>query len=59
MTTSDAKCHVEIKRRIAMGSDVLYKRKELIRGKLYKNLKNRIIKSMILGVVLYMYVLKI
>src|SRR6218665_2501648 len=53
MITSDAKCHVEIWRRIAMGKDAFYKRKELLRGKLNKNLKKRIIKSMIWSVVLY------
>ena len=53
MITTDAKCHVEIKRRIAMGKDAFYKRKELMRGKLNKNLKKRIIKSMIWSVVLY------
>ena len=51
MITNDAKCHVEIKRRIAMGKDAFYKRKELMRGKLNKNLKKRIIKSMIWSVV--------
>src|SRR6218665_2991673 len=35
MITSDAKCHVEI-RRIAMGKDAFYKRKDLLRGKLNK-----------------------
>src|SRR6218665_3666496 len=53
MITSNAKCHVEIRRRIAMGKDAFYKRKELLRGKLNKNLKKRIIKSMIWSVVLY------
>src|SRR6218665_1697523 len=43
-------CHVEIRRRIAMGKDASYK---LLRGKLNKNLKKRIIKSMIWSVVLY------
>ena len=52
MITLDAKCHVEIRRRIATGKDAFYKIKELIRGKL-KNLKKQIIKSMILSVVLY------
>jgi len=47
MITSDAKCHVDIRRRIAMGKDAFYKRKELLTGKLNKNLKKRIIKSMI------------
>ena len=36
-----------------MGKDAFYKRKELMRGKLNKNLKKRIIKSMIWSVVLY------
>ena len=53
MITNDAKCHVEIKRRIAMGKDAFYKRKELMRGKLNKNLKKRMIKTMIWSVVLY------
>jgi len=51
MITSDAKCHVEIKRRIAMGKDAFYKRKELIRRKLNKNLMKLIIKSMECGVI--------
>ena len=38
MITSDVKCHVEIRRRIAMWKDVFYKRKELLKGKLNKNL---------------------
>ena len=53
MITTDARCHVEIKRRIAMGKDAFYKRKELMRGKLNKNLKKRIIKSMIWSMLLY------
>src|SRR6218665_1702252 len=53
MITSDAKCHVEIRRGIAMGKDAFYKRKELLRGKLNKNMKKRVIKSMIWSVVLY------
>ena len=36
-----------------MGKDAFYKRKELLRGKLSKNLKKRIIKSGIWSVVLY------
>jgi len=35
-----------------MGKDAFYKRKELIRGKLNKNMKKRIMKSMIWIVVL-------
>src|SRR6218665_1994539 len=53
MITSDSKCRVEIRRRIAMGKDAFNERKELLRGKLTKNLKKRIIKSMICSVVLY------
>ena len=53
MITSDAKCHVEIRRRIAMAKDAFYKRKELLKGKLNNNLKKRIIKSMIWSVMLY------
>ena len=30
MITTDAKCHVEIIERIAMGKDAFYKRKELM-----------------------------
>src|SRR6218665_2922427 len=48
MITSDAKCRVERRRRIAIGNDALCKRKELLRGKLNRNLKKRIIKSMIM-----------
>src|SRR6218665_2525869 len=39
MITSDAKCHVEIRGRIAMGKDAFYKRKELLREKLNTNHK--------------------
>src|SRR5688572_6975549 len=53
MITNDAKCHVEIKRRIAMGKDAFYKRKELMTGKLNKNMKKRIIKYMIWSVMPY------
>ena len=52
MITNDAKYQVEIKR-IAMGKDVFYKRKELIRGELNKNLKKRIIKFIIWSLMLY------
>jgi len=37
MITTDAKCHREIKRRIAIGNKTLSKRKELLRGKLNRN----------------------
>lgn len=50
--TNDAKSHVDIERRITM-VQVSSIEKTLIRGKLSKNLKNRVIKSMIWSVVLY------
>ena len=50
---SDAKCHIEIKTRIAMGKEAFDKRKEILRGKLNKNLKKRIIKVMVWSVVTY------
>src|SRR6218665_1202229 len=53
ITTSDAKCHVEITRRKVMGKDAFYKIRDSIRGKLNKNLKKRINKSMIWSMVLY------
>ena len=53
MITTDAKCHREIKRRIAIGKEAFSKRKELLRGKLNKNLKIRMIKTLIWSVVLY------
>ena len=43
MITTDAKCHMEIKRRI--GEETFSKRKELLRGKLDRNQKKRMIKS--------------
>ena len=53
MVTQDAKCHMEIKRRINMGKDAFYKRKELMRGKLNRNLKKRMAKTLVWSVVLY------
>ena len=53
LITQDARCHEEIKRRIGMGKDAFYKRKELLRGKLSRNLKKKMIKTMIWSVVLY------
>jgi hypothetical protein len=52
VVTKDAKCHTEI-RRISMGKDAFYKRKELLRGKLNRNLKKRMIKTLVWSVVLY------
>ena len=51
MITSLTKCHVEIRKGIAMGKDAFYKRNKLLKGKLNKNLKKRRIKSMIWSVV--------
>ena len=41
MITTDAKCHREIKRRIAIGKEAFSRRRELLRGKLHRNLKIR------------------
>src|SRR6218665_690306 len=49
MITSDAVSYRN-GRKITMGKDAFYKRKELLTGKLNKNLKKRIIKSMIWSV---------
>src|ERR1700733_9441031 len=53
MITTDAKCHREFKRRIAIGKDTFMKRKELLRGKMNKNLKKRMIKTLVWSTVLY------
>ena len=45
MVTTDAKCHMEIKRRIVRGEETFSKRKELLRGKLDRNQKKRMIKT--------------
>jgi Reverse transcriptase (RNA-dependent DNA polymerase) len=53
MITTDAKCHREIKRRIALGKEAFTKRRELLRGKINRNLKKRMIKTLVWSVVLY------
>ena len=53
MVTEDARCHVEIKRRIALGKDAFYKRGELLRGSLSMKLKKRMVKTLVWSVVLY------
>src|SRR3984885_8773904 len=53
MITTDAKCQREIKRRIAKGKDTFMKRKELLRGKMNRNLKKRMIKTLVWSTVLY------
>ena len=51
--TTDAKCHREIKRRIATEKEAFSRRRELQRGKLNRNLKKRITKRLMQRVVLY------
>ena len=45
MITTDVKCHMEIKRRIAIVEETFSKRRELLRGKLDRNKKKRMIKT--------------
>ena len=47
MITTDAKCHREIKRRIAIEKEAFSNRRELLRGKLNRNLKIRTIKTLV------------
>jgi len=47
MITTDAKCHRYIKWWIALGKEASSKRGELLRGKLGRNLKKRMIKTLI------------
>ena len=51
--TEDAKCHTEIKRRIAIGKDAFNKRGELLRGKINRDLKKRMVKTLVWRVVMY------
>jgi hypothetical protein len=53
LISSDAKCHKEIRRRIAMGKEAFLTRKELLRGGLNRNLKKRMVKTLIWSVTLY------
>src|SRR3984885_11701661 len=53
LISSDAKCHKEIRRRIAKGKKAFAKRKELLRGGLNKTLKKRMVKTLIWSVTLY------
>jgi len=46
MVTTDAKCHRDIKR-IALVKEAFTRRKELLRGNLNRNLKKRMIKTMV------------
>src|SRR6218665_407967 len=45
MITTDAKCHMEITRRIVIGEETFSKRKELLRGKLDRNPKKWMVKT--------------
>ena len=53
LITEDARCQSEIRRRIAMGKEAFYQRRELMRSSLNKELKKRMIKTLIWSVVLY------
>ena len=53
LITTDAKCHKEIRRRIAMGKEAFAKRRELLKRNIDHNLKKRLIKTLIWPVVLY------
>src|SRR5678816_1970525 len=53
MITTDAKCHREIKRRIVIGKEAFSNRRELLRGKLNRNLKIRMIRTLVWSVVMY------
>ena len=49
LITTDAKCHMEIKRRVVIGEETFSKWKELLRGKLDRNQKKRLIKTNAMG----------
>jgi len=51
--SNDARCHREIKRRIAMEKEAFPRRKELQRGGLKRCLKKRMVKKLIWSVTLY------
>ena len=51
--TADARCQMEVRRRIALGKEAFKRRKELMRGGLSKELKKRMVKTLIWSVVLY------
>src|SRR6218665_2539867 len=53
LITTDAKCHREIRRRLAIGKEAFSKRRELLRGKVNRTLKIQMIKTLIWSVVLY------
>src|SRR6218665_1077560 len=47
LISDDAKCNKEIKKKIAMGKEVLTKRKELLKGGLNRDIKKRMVKALI------------
>jgi len=49
----DAKCHKEIKKRIAIGKEAFTKRKELLKGGFNRDIKKRMVKSLVWSVTLY------
>ena len=51
--TEDARCHREIQRRIVLGKDAFEKRKELLRRGINKELKKKMIKTLVWSVMLY------
>lgn len=51
--TEDGRCHAEVQRRIAMGKLAFNNRGELMRRGLNKDLKKRLVKTLIWSVVLY------
>src|SRR6218665_1902693 len=53
MISDDARCHREIKRRIAMGKEVFSRRKELLRRGLKRCLRKRTVKTLIWNVTLH------
>src|SRR6218665_2870860 len=53
MISDNARCHREIKRRIAMGKEAFYRKKELLRRGLKRCLKKRMVRTLIWSVTLY------
>jgi len=52
LISSDAKCHKEIMKRIAMGIEAFTKRKELLKRGLNRDIKKRMLKDVIWSVTL-------
>ena len=53
LISSDAKCHKEIKKRIAMGKEAFTKIKELLKGGLNRDITKRMVKALIWSLTLY------